>query len=279
MTTENENSKEQAVTDSTPEQEEQEHEMTLEEFEERQKERLDLLRKTSLGMGIAFVVLVAIAIVVFAAGMMLTVNGVITPQFNFHMVIIALFTGLIAVTVLVSGLRPTRARLRDLEATLAEMDITDDYAAMEYALMQEDQLGRLEQERAKEEAKANGIVNNLATKTSSENIDDFYKIFERGIRNELVPPWEGYRRVLRIRNIVFFVSAIVLVLAIALYFLLPTLEVLSIVLLLLAYLGIVVGFYIDRSQLKPERKKFARMLNATEFEVRHQLYRDIEPDE
>lgn len=104
------------------------------------------------------------------------------------------------------------------------------------------------------------------------DMDDFFKIFERQARTELIPETEEYRGLRKTWITIYVVAAVLAVAAIALYLAVPTMSLAATLMLLVAIVLVVVAFYFDRTRMRPLRTKWARdNYGMSEFQVRDRM--------
>ncbi len=107
---------------------------------------------------------------------------------------------------------------------------------------------------------------------SLPDMDDFFKIFERDARTELIPETEEYKALRKTWIMIYAIAAVVAVVAVALYLAMPSLSLVATLLLLAAIILVVVAFYFDRTKMRPLRTKWARdNYGMSEFQVRDRM--------
>ena len=104
------------------------------------------------------------------------------------------------------------------------------------------------------------------------DMDDFFKIFERRARTELIPETDEYRRLRMIWLALLAVAAVIAVASIAMYLAAPFLSVASTIMLLAAFVLVAVAFYFDRTRMRPLRVKWSKdNYGLAEFQVRDRM--------
>ena len=107
---------------------------------------------------------------------------------------------------------------------------------------------------------------------SLPDMDDFFKIFERDARTELIPETDEYKALRKTWITIYIVAAVVAIAAVALYLAIPTMSLVATLLLLAAIILVVVAFYYDRTKMRPLRTKWARdNYGMSEFQVRDRM--------
>ncbi len=100
------------------------------------------------------------------------------------------------------------------------------------------------------------------------DMDDIYKILERDIRTEVIPDMPEYKKLRSTWLGIFAAALIVAVSSLLLYYFLPDLGIFAAVLLLLAFVLVIVAFYIDRTKMRPMRVEWAKQYGMTEMQLR-----------
>lgn len=104
------------------------------------------------------------------------------------------------------------------------------------------------------------------------DMDDFFKIFERGVRTELIPETEEYKSLRKTWILLYILAAVALVVAVALYLAIPDASLIATLILLAAFVLVIVAFYFDRTKMRPIRVKWARdKYGMSEFQVRDRM--------
>ena len=104
------------------------------------------------------------------------------------------------------------------------------------------------------------------------DMDDFFKIFERQARTELIPETDEYKKLRKTWLAMFVAAGVALVASVALYLAVPAASIVAIVILLAAFVLVVVAFYFDRTRMRPLRTKWARdNYGMSEFQVRDRM--------
>lgn len=107
---------------------------------------------------------------------------------------------------------------------------------------------------------------------SLPDMDDFFKIFERDARTELIPETDEYKALRKTWITIYVIAAVVAVVAVGLYLAMPSLSLVATLLLLAAIILVVVAFYFDRTKMRPLRTKWARdNYGMSEFQVRDRM--------
>lgn len=107
---------------------------------------------------------------------------------------------------------------------------------------------------------------------SLPDMDDFFKIFERDARTELIPDTDEYKALRKTWILIYAVAAVLAVVAVVLYVVVPTLSLVTTLLLMAAIILVVVAFYFDRTKMRPLRTKWARdNYGMSEFQVRDRM--------
>lgn len=191
---------------------------------------------------IATLVLAVIGFSLMLVTVALAQNGVVTLKvYNVLMSIANLFIVFMLVLAF-TRTRPFRKRIRDYDKNY--VGITDPNASD----------GVRMEERA------------------LPDMDDFYKIFERGVRTELIPETEEYAKLRRIWLATFAAAAALVLAAVAVYFVAPAASLVQTLLMICAFALVIVAFYIDRTRMKPIRNQWAReKYGMGEFQVRDNM--------
>ena len=104
------------------------------------------------------------------------------------------------------------------------------------------------------------------------DMDDFYLIFERKVRTELIPETEEYRQLRKTWLTLYAIAAVALIVSLVLYFLVPSASLFTTFILLAAFVLVVVAFYFDRTKMRPLRKDWAREhYGMSEFQARDRM--------
>ncbi len=104
-----------------------------------------------------------------------------------------------------------------------------------------------------------------------KDMDAFYKIFERKVRTELIPPTEEYHKLRKIWLTVFAIAGILCLGAIILYAVDPSKSIFTSIVLVVAIILVIIAFYIDRTRMKPLRDEWARKFHMSEFQMRDNM--------
>ena len=104
------------------------------------------------------------------------------------------------------------------------------------------------------------------------DMDDFFKIFERRARTELIPDTDEYKKLRKTWISLYIAAAVVAVVSIIMYLAAPSLSLISTLLLLVAFVLVIVAFYFDRTKMRPLRTKWAKdNYGLAEFQVRDRM--------
>ena len=234
-------------------------------------------------LGLIFtILLLVIAATVFVGGSALVANGAIHPARLINIFLMALMFVIIALVCVFWGYRPANRKYKQaknaidvLKAALEEglyagkfqvpELVEEKEPAEEAALLASDE----EQEDSEE--KPGGVASVLTKNDSNEAMNEFFRIFERGVRNPLVPDLPEYKALRRKWGIVMGIGFALMILSLALMYFFPSQYILFGLLLVISYVILIGGIVWDQKKLKPIRSAWARRERMTEFEMRYNM--------
>lgn len=123
--------------------------------------------------------------------------------------------------------------------------------------------------KIRDENAADGVL--IEDRGPAPDMDFMYRILERGVRTELVVETEEYQKLRKQWLTVFISAGVVAVVACALYLLFPATNIVASLMMIAAFVLVIIGFYIDRTKMKPLRNAYAQSLNMTEFQIRNKM--------
>lgn len=255
---------------------------SIEDYIKQQQEAIMRVAKPRLFYTVVVIVLLIAAATVFFGSTALVANGTIPSRILGNLALIALMLVIIALTCYFSGLRQANRQYRKAKNAIEVLndaletgiyagkfempEIVDDTAAEKAPAD-----GQGIQKSGEEEPEVGGIAQRMTKTTSTQAMDEFFHIFERKVRNPLVPETDEYKKMRQKWRVIMAVGFGLMVLSLLLLYFFPSYIIGAGTLLVISYAVVIGGLVYDQKKLKPLRKAWARRSRMTEFEMRYDM--------